>query len=61
MVSIYPCADLRFFDLHGVETQKPLELAVGQNQWYHFDFGVGAPPFWCILVGIGMFTKNTGF
>ena len=31
------------------------QLAVGQNQWYHF--GVGAPPILePILVGIGMFT-----
>ena len=32
-----------------------VDLAVGQNQWYHF--GVGAPP---ILVGIGMFIGGTG-
>ena len=29
-----------------------IQLAVGQNQWYHF--GVGAPP---MLVGIGMFNS----
>ena len=34
-------------------------MAVGQNQWYHF--GVGAPPFSSILVGIGMFTGGAGF
>ena len=36
------------------------DLAVGQNQWYHF--GVGAPPILePTLVGIGMFTGGTGF
>ena len=32
-------------------------MAVGQDQWYHF--GVGAPPFSSIVVGIGMFTGGT--
>ena len=33
-------------------------MAVGQNQWYHF--GVGAPTILePILVGIGMFTGGT--
>ena len=37
-----------------------LDVAVGQNQWYHF--GVGAPPILIYVSGDwGMFTGGTGF
>ena len=46
------------------KTPRPVEIrcqvAVGQNQWYHF--GVGAPPILePVLVGIGMFTGVLDF
>ena len=40
----------------GGSVQK--DLAVGQNQWYHFGVGAGAPPI-LVLVEIGMFTGGT--
>ena len=55
--STTPCVGLLFDKLH---IRLVRDMAVGQNQWYHF--GVGAPP---MLVGmlavIGMFTGGTGF
>ena len=45
-----------FFRGAGFEvTFQFAEMAVGQNQCH---FGVGAPPFKSILVGIGMFTGD---
>ena len=35
------------------------QMAVGQNQWYHF--GVGAPPILVYFSGVAMCTGGTGF
>ena len=35
------------------------EVAMVQNQWYHF--GISAPPILVYFSGFGMFTGGTGF
>ena len=53
-------APAAFVGLHGMDEQ----LAVGQNQWYHF--GVGAPPIlvyfsgdWDVQWGYGLLTHQS--